>query len=52
VIFFISKDKSAFKGTRFESIDAVKAKATEVMKKLRKRPAALLPTVENSRGAV
>jgi hypothetical protein len=34
--FFISKDQSALKGTRYrnESVDAVKAKATKVMKKL------------------
>jgi hypothetical protein len=32
--FLFPKIKSALIGTRFESIDAVKAKATEVMKKL------------------
>jgi hypothetical protein len=44
------KIKSALKGTRFESVDAVKAKVTEVA--IRKGPAALLATVENSHGAV
>jgi hypothetical protein len=34
VTFLFPKIKSALKGTHFESIDAVKAKATEVMKKL------------------
>ena len=33
-LFFISKIKSALKGTRFESVDAVKAKAAELMNKL------------------
>jgi len=32
--FLFSETKSALKGTRFESVDAVKAKATELMKKL------------------
>jgi hypothetical protein len=32
--FLVPKIKSALKGTRFESVDAVKAKAMEVMKKL------------------
>ena len=32
--FLFSKIKSALKGTRFESIDAVKAKATELINKL------------------
>ena len=32
--FLFPKIKSALKGTRFESIDAVKAKATELMNKL------------------
>ena len=32
--FLFSKIKSALKGTRFESIDAVKAKVTELMNKL------------------
>jgi hypothetical protein len=32
--FLFPKSKSALKGTRFEPVDAVKAKATEVMKKL------------------
>jgi hypothetical protein len=32
--FLFPKIKFALKGTRFESIDAVKAKATEVMKRL------------------
>jgi hypothetical protein len=50
VIFLFPEIKSALKGTRFESIDAVKAKATEVA--IRKGPAALLPTVENSHEAV
>jgi hypothetical protein len=36
VTFFLllSKIKSALKGTRFESVDAVKAKAMELMNKL------------------
>jgi hypothetical protein len=34
VTFLFPKIKSELKGTRFESVDAVKAKATEVMKKL------------------
>jgi len=34
VTFFFPKIKSAFKGTRFEFIDAVKVKATELMDKL------------------
>jgi hypothetical protein len=33
-LFLFPKIKAALKGTRFESVDAVKAKATEVMKKL------------------
>jgi len=32
--FLFPKIKSALKGTRFESVDAVKAKATEIMNKL------------------
>ena len=32
--FVFPKIKSALKGTRFESIDAVKAKATELINKL------------------
>ena len=32
--FLFPKIKSALKGTRFESVDAVKAKATELMNKL------------------
>jgi len=32
--FLFPKMKSTLKGTRFESIDAVKAKATELMNKL------------------
>ena len=32
--FLFSETKSALKGTRFESVDAVKAKATELMNKL------------------
>jgi len=32
--FLFPKMKSALKGTRFESVDAVKAKATELMNKL------------------
>ena len=32
--FLFPKIKSAFKGTRIESVDAVKAKATELMNKL------------------
>jgi hypothetical protein len=32
--FLFPKIKSALKGTHFESVDAVKAKATEVMKKI------------------
>jgi hypothetical protein len=35
--FFFPKIKFALKGTRFESVDAVKAKATEVTKKLSER---------------
>jgi len=34
VTYFISKDRVCVKGTRFESVDAVKAKATELMNKL------------------
>jgi hypothetical protein len=34
VTFLFSKIKSALKGTCFEPVDAVKAKAMEVMKKL------------------
>jgi hypothetical protein len=38
VIFFLfSKIKPALKGTYFKSADAVKAKATEVMKSFQKR---------------
>jgi len=53
-LFLFSKIKSALKGTIFESVDAVKAKATELMNKLSEddRAAALLPTVEDLRGAV
>jgi hypothetical protein len=52
-IFLFPNIKSALKGTCFESIDAVKAKATEVSNEaIRKGPAALLPTVKNSHGAV
>ncbi|PNF34249.1 hypothetical protein B7P43_G17274 [Cryptotermes secundus] len=47
--FLFPKIKSALKGTRFKSADAVKAKATQLLKSC---PAALLPTVENSHGAV
>jgi len=32
--FLFSEIKSALKGTRFESVDAVKAKATELVNKL------------------
>ena len=40
--------ESELKGIRFESVDAVKAKATQLMNKfIRRRPAALLPTVED-----
>jgi hypothetical protein len=34
LLFLFPKIKSALKGTRFDSADAVKAKVTEVMKKL------------------
>ena len=33
-LFFISKDKVCFKGTRFEPVDAVRAKLMELMNKL------------------
>ena len=47
--FLFPKIKSALKGTRFESIYAAKAKVTQLMNK---QPAALLPKVEDSHGAV
>ena len=53
LFFLFPKIKSALKGTRFESVDAAKAKAMELMNELPDDgPAALLPTVEDSHGAV
>jgi len=44
--FLFQKIKSALKGTRFESVDAVKANATQLLNT--RWPAALLPTVKHA----
>ena len=49
--FLFPKIKSALKGTRFESVERMTAKVTELMNKL-SEPAAYLPTVEDPNGAV
>ena len=50
--FLFPKIECALKGTRFESVDAVKASDGTHEQAIRRRPAALLRTVENSHGAV
>ena len=51
LFFLFPKIKSALKGTRFESVERMTAKVTELMNKL-SEPAAYLPTVEDPNGAV